>query len=225
MSGACAVVLQRHLAQHPRQRERDAGRSPPRSRKTGVRASVSGADVGGVGRGRKVRDRLGVRGRRQLRARREAVGEVRRELVREHGAERRDADRAADLAEERRAGGRDAEVLVVDRVLGGEHEHLHHHPEPEAEHEHVGARHDGGGVRLEARQQHEADRHDRGAGDRERPVAPVLADQLAAHDRGDEDAGHHRRDQQARDRRAVALHVLQVERQVGDGAEERRGRR
>ena len=29
--------------------------------------------------------------------------------------------------------------LVVDRVLGGEHEHLHHHPEPEAEHEHVDA--------------------------------------------------------------------------------------
>ena len=49
-----------------------------------------------------------------------------REPVREDRAEERDADRAADLAEERRARGRDAEVLVVDRVLRGEHEHLHH---------------------------------------------------------------------------------------------------
>ena len=36
-------------------------------------------------------------------------------------------------------GRRHAEVLVVDRVLRGEHEHLQHHPEPEAEHEHVDA--------------------------------------------------------------------------------------
>ena len=59
------------------------------------------------------------------------------EPVREDRAEHRDADRAADLPEQRRARGGDAELLVRDGVLDREHEHLHHHAEPEAEHDHV----------------------------------------------------------------------------------------
>ena len=61
------------------------------------------------------------------------------EAVREDRAEDGDADRAADLPEQRRARGGDAEEPVVDRVLRGEHEHLHHQPEPEAEEQHVQA--------------------------------------------------------------------------------------
>ena len=50
---------------------------------------------------------------------------------------RGDADRAADLAEERRRRRGHAEQTVLDRVLCSEHEHLHDHPQAEAEHDHV----------------------------------------------------------------------------------------
>jgi hypothetical protein len=75
--------------------------------------------------------------------------EVACEPVGGDGAEDRDADRAADLAEQGRAGCRDAEVLVVDGVLGGRYEHLHHKADPEPEHEHVGTGHHGRGAYLE----------------------------------------------------------------------------
>ena len=79
---------------------------------------------------------------------RELAHQVARELVGEDGAEHRHPDRAADLAEEGRARAGDAEVLVVDGVLGGKDEHLNDEPEAEPEHEHVGARDHGRGVDL-----------------------------------------------------------------------------
>ena len=60
----------------------------------------------------------GGRSRRELAV--QAVGEDR--------PEEGDADRAADLPEEDRAGRCDAHHAKLDRVLHREHEHLHHHP-------------------------------------------------------------------------------------------------
>jgi hypothetical protein len=144
-----------------------------------------------------------------------------REVVGEDRAEDGDADRAADLAEERRAGACDAQVLVVDRVLGDQHEHLQHEAQPEPEDEQVCGSDQGRRPDVQPREEKQADRHDRGTGDRERLVAAEAADQLPAADGRDEEARHHRGEQQAGRGRAVALDVLEVERDVGDGAEER----
>ena len=65
------------------------------------------------------------------------------------------------------------------------------------------------------------DRHQRRAGDRERLVAAEPGDQLAAPDRRDEDARHHRDEEQPRLGGAVPLDDLQVQRQERDRAEER----
>ena len=49
--------------------------------------------------------------------------------VGEDAAEKRRADSAADGSEQRRAGGRDAKLLVGDGVLHGHHQDLHDHAE------------------------------------------------------------------------------------------------
>src|SRR5436190_1797178 len=86
-------------------------------------------DQGSVLRRRKVPDRGRVR-RATDRHTGQLRGEIRVQLVREDGAEERDADRAAHLAEEQRAGGGHAHEPVVDGVLNSQHQHLHRHPEP-----------------------------------------------------------------------------------------------
>ena len=156
-----------------------------------------------------------------MRAGRELARQVSRELVGEDRAESGDADRPADLAEERRAGTGYSEVLVVDRVLGGEHEHLHDETEAEPENDHVAGDDERRGVGVDGGEQPEPEGRERRPCDRERPVVAEAGDQLPARDRGDQQAGHHRRDQQPRGGRTVALHVLEVERQVRDGPEER----
>ena len=78
-----------------------------------------------------------ARMRRGVHAGRDAPCELVREPVAEDRAEDGDADRAADLADERRAGGGHAEQPLVDRVLGREHEHLHHQSEAEPEDQQV----------------------------------------------------------------------------------------
>jgi hypothetical protein len=46
------------------------------------------------------------------------------------------------------------------------------------------------------------------------------ADRVTAADRCDQDTSHQRRQEQARDGRAVTVHVLQIQRQVGDRTEQ-----
>ena len=59
---------------------------------------------------------------------------------------------------------------------------------------------------VKLREQEQPDGHERGADDRERLVAAEAADQLAAEDRGDEQAAHQR--QSAADRSSVGLWPL-----------------
>ncbi len=94
-------------------------------------------------------------------------------------------------------------------------------PRPESEHEREHCRHPRARAGVELREQHHGDRHDRRACDREVPVAPEPRDRLPAHDRRHEHARHQRGQLQAGARRARSLRHLQVERQVGDRAEER----
>ena len=101
---------QRHLAQEPGEHERqrrDAGsRVEERRDRVGHCQSVGLAERLGQVRDHRRADLLRHDG-----TGRQAVDEVRRQLVGEDGAEDRDADRAADLAEESRGRARDAEVL------------------------------------------------------------------------------------------------------------------
>src|SRR5438034_3651258 len=57
------------------------------------------------------------------------------------------------------------------------------------------------------------------------PYTTLFRSQLPAHDRGDEHAAHQRRQLQSGSGRAHALDDLEVERQVGDRAEEREDRK
>ena len=75
-------------------------------------------------------EELGAGGGGRTHAGREGGGEVDAEAVGENRAEDRDADRAAHLTEQRRAGGGHAEQLVRDGVLGRQDEHLHGLPSP-----------------------------------------------------------------------------------------------
>ena len=103
------------------------------------------------------------------------------------------------------------------------HEHLHDAAEAHAEHHHVAA----SPARPTCatpmlRQQEHAERHQRGAGDREDPVAAGPADDLARADGDDEQAGHQRA--AAAGPRASArlpLTIWKNTRQVGDRAEHR----
>ena len=126
---------ERHFSQQPRERERYEG-DGRREDEHGRQRGRERLEVQLVHRRRQPLDPVGLTasGRRARRRSRSAssVGEP----VREDRAEQRDADRAADLPEQRRARRRHAELLVVDRVLRREHEHLHHHAEPETEHQH-----------------------------------------------------------------------------------------
>ena len=76
-------------------------------------------------------------------------------------------------------------------------------------------------MHVQLREQRHADRGDRGPRDRERAVTPRARDDLPAHDGGEQQPGHHRRQLQAGARRIAAAHDLQEERQEGDRAEER----
>ena len=68
-----------------------------------MKRDSDGRDVHRVDRGRQVLDGSGARVRRRVRAGRETMRELAAQLVREDRAEDGDADRAADLPEQRRA--------------------------------------------------------------------------------------------------------------------------
>src|SRR5512133_3803842 len=95
------------------------------------------------------------------------------------------------------------------------------HSEPEAEYDHVDRCLPGRHRDADAGEQVHGECHQGGAGDRKRLVASEAADQLPASDRRDEHAAHQRREQKPRLRGAVTLDDLQVEREIGDRAEER----
>ena len=139
----------------------------------------------------------------------------------EDGAEHRHPERAADGPEQRGAGGRDAEMLVVDAVLHRQDQHLHDHAHAEPQHQRIGRCFPDAHVDGYPGHQQEADGHQDGAGDGERPVAPPAADQAAADDRGHQHAEHHRHELQPRAGRALAFHQLEMDRQIGDRAEQR----
>src|SRR5206468_3485640 len=120
--------LQWNLGEEPAEDEGD-GSSPGCCEKDGVECVSDGRHVSGVNGRRKMLERSRVRRGRYLRTGRQIARKVLGELVGEDGAEDCDADRTADLAEESRARTDNAQVLVVDRVLGSEHEHLDHEPE------------------------------------------------------------------------------------------------
>jgi hypothetical protein len=97
---------------------------------------------------------LADRGRVEPALRRRAGRQLAAQVAGEDRARAPRAERAADRAEQRRAGRRDPEHLVRHRVLDREHEHLHDHPEPEAQHQHV-ERGDAGAGRLVERGEQE----------------------------------------------------------------------
>src|SRR5262249_39846937 len=116
--------LERHLGQEPREQkaeESDAGGDHEHRRQR-----VGDCDLEWITEDRReLLDDSRVRRRGwYMRTGREFAREIMRELVGEDGAEDGDPDRAADLAKERRPRAGDAEVLVVDGVLGRQDEHL-----------------------------------------------------------------------------------------------------
>ena len=142
-------------------------------------------------------------------------------LDREDRAEDRDSEGAADRSGERGGRGRDADVLGLDVVLHHEHEHLHHQADPDPDDEHVDGGDPGRGVDGQQREQVHADDEDRGAGDRERPVATDATDHAARRDRRDQETGHQGNHPQARLGRGQAVDELQVQREEHDRAEHR----
>ena len=128
-------------------------------------------------------------------------------------------DGRADVAEELRRRGRDAEVGAVDGVLHDERVLLHRHAEAEAQHDH-GDRELGlaRGPRQAGEQPH-ARAHDDDARDHDRLVAPGAGDDQAGHDAHDDEAEHQRHEDEAGVRRVDAEHPLRVDRDVDDRAE------
>jgi hypothetical protein len=129
------------------------------------------------------------------------------EPVGEDRAQHRGSDRAADRAKQRRSGRGHAEIAVFDRVLHRQHEHLHHaaEPQPQDEHERRGlqmAR-----VSVQRREQDQPRAHDRRARNRERPVVPGAADDLAGADRGQEQARASDRRRRRRSRGRCAARI------------------
>ena len=102
------------------------------------------------------------------------------ELSGEDGAERRDADAAADGPEERRSAGSSAEVAVLHRVLYREDQHLHHHAQPHAEHEHIQTRCGDAGVFVHQREEKQANRETAAAQNRKELVPSRPANDLTA---------------------------------------------
>ena len=141
------------------------------------------------------------------------------DAVGQDGAEHRDADRAADGAEERHGGAGGADVGGPDGVLHGQHEVLHQQAQAEAEDRGVEAgQPEFGGVVDGAGQAQAADQED-GAGDQVALPFAGAADELARQDRADEVAGDHGQRQQAGFGGGGTAGHLEVLAKEGGGAE------
>ena len=143
-----------------------------------------------------------------------------REPVGEDRTEDRRPQRSADRAKEGRGGGRDPQLRIGNRVLDREDQHLHHKAQAKPKDEHVERGLERAGLRIQAREEVQTDRADRGADDGKDLVAPGPRDHLARADRGREQPGHERDELEAGSGRAEATDDLLEEGQVGECAEQ-----
>ena len=148
--------------------------------------------------GRQASDRRGNNARQELHP---GAGELRVQAIGKNRAEQRHPERAAERAKQHGAGGRHAEMLVIDAVLHGDDEHLHDHAHAEPEPQRVDRGLPVVALEGEQRQRGEAEGHGRRAENGKELVAPEAADDAPADHRGREHAEHHRHEQQAGARR------------------------
>ena len=135
-------------------------------------------------------------------------------------AECRRSERAPDAAGERDRGGGRTEDRIGDGILDHQHQHLHDRAEPQAQDQQIQRRCDRARPDVQARQQHQSDRHQRGAEDRKGAVAPGPRDQPTRDDRRRQQADDHRQQAQARSGRRGGVNGLKKQRQKGHRPEQ-----
>ncbi|MNI59412.1 hypothetical protein D3C73_1145730 [compost metagenome] len=131
----------------------------------------------------------------------------------ENCAKHRHADRAANRAEQRGAGGRYPHMLWFYAVLRRQDHHLHHHTQPQPQQADVEVQQMHRGRVLQRPQQHHARQGTQGADNRENTVFAALADQPTADDRTEHNPPHQRQQLHPGLGRRGILHYLQIQRQ------------
>src|SRR5690606_6106074 len=140
----------------------------------------------------------------------QALGDAGGDAVGQDGAEHRDADGAAERAEEGDRTAGDADLAQRDGVLDDQHEVLHGHADADADGQHVHRDQHQRGLVVDGGQAGEAGQQDDQADDDVGLGAAASGDHPAADGGGDQYADHHRDGQQSGGGGAVAAADLEV---------------
>ncbi len=151
----------------------------------------------------------------------ELVGDVAADGAEQDGQEHRHTQRAADLAEEGRRAGGDADLGRRYGALHDQQQRLHAVAEPDAEHQHEEVDDQQRGVGRRGREQQQADHQQADPTRGTRGCRPVRAMMLPETDGAGHHAEHHRQHQQPGLGRRRTVHDLHVQRQDQDAAEHR----
>src|SRR6267378_3786809 len=170
-----------------------------------------------------IEDRLRVAGGRNRpgELRRDGGEDLLGELVREHGAEDRNAHGASDVPPELDLAGDHAEVARVDRALSRVQIEGHADANAEPDEHEVAHDLDLGRTDRDLREQVETDHQKRGADRPEVPVATHADHELAGDEARDDETDHQRGDQETRVRRGDSENPLIDESDEEDRAEHR----